>query len=160
MLLHVGDVTNQLRALGNDDLAVLFYGLSGFEHHAIADFCRGRRAEPQRLDAGTAERLHEPKTGFRIEAERVAFHDAAVAAMGPSNGAIVAIDPRSGAILAMVSKPYFDPYTAYAQAAAMLKRPATQLKQSVAALGRSVGGPWRAEEKLAAVAGWLAWVDL
>jgi penicillin-binding protein A len=37
------------------------------------------------------------------------IHDAAVAALGASDGAIVAIDPRSGAVLAMVSKPFFDP---------------------------------------------------
>ncbi|HEV7662828.1 MAG TPA: penicillin-binding transpeptidase domain-containing protein, partial [Chloroflexota bacterium] len=36
-------------------------------------------------------------------------HDAAVAALGKSDGAIVAIDPRSGAVLAMASKPFFDP---------------------------------------------------
>src|SRR6202165_5327467 len=37
------------------------------------------------------------------------IHDAAVAALGTSNGAIVAIDPRSGAVLALVSRPFFDP---------------------------------------------------
>ena len=37
------------------------------------------------------------------------IHDAAVAAMGTSDGAIVALDPRSGAVLAMVSTPFFDP---------------------------------------------------
>jgi peptidoglycan glycosyltransferase len=37
------------------------------------------------------------------------IHDAAVQALGDSDGAIVAIDPRSGEVLAMVSKPFFDP---------------------------------------------------
>jgi penicillin-binding protein A len=37
------------------------------------------------------------------------IHDAAVDALGDSDGAIVAVDPRSGAVLAMVSKPFFDP---------------------------------------------------
>jgi peptidoglycan glycosyltransferase len=37
------------------------------------------------------------------------IHDAAVNALGKSDGAIVAIDPRSGAVLALVSRPYFDP---------------------------------------------------
>jgi penicillin-binding protein A len=37
------------------------------------------------------------------------IHDAAVDALGASDGAIVAIDPRSGAVLALVSKPFFDP---------------------------------------------------
>jgi peptidoglycan glycosyltransferase len=37
------------------------------------------------------------------------IHDAAVAALGESDGAIIALDPRSGAVLAMVSRPFFDP---------------------------------------------------
>ncbi len=43
----------------------------------------------------------------------------------------------------------------YATAAAQLKRPAAALKAVVAELGRAVDGPWRADEKAAALAAWL-----
>jgi hypothetical protein len=45
---------------------------------------------------------------------------------------------------------------AYARAAEVLRRPAVELKQCVAQLGRSLGGPWRADEKTATLAAWLA----
>jgi hypothetical protein len=44
----------------------------------------------------------------------------------------------------------------YATAAATLKRPASRVKRTVSALGRALGGPWRADEKTATVAAWLA----
>ena len=44
----------------------------------------------------------------------------------------------------------------YEAAAARLKRTPTELKRRVAALGRAVGGPWRAEEKTATLAAWMA----
>ena len=46
--------------------------------------------------------------------------------------------------------------TLYATAGARLRRPATWLKRAVAALGADLAGPWRAEEKAAALAAWLA----
>jgi hypothetical protein len=46
----------------------------------------------------------------------------------------------------------------YAAAAPVLGRPEGDLKLAVAALGRAFGGPWRAEEKLASLAAWLALV--
>jgi hypothetical protein len=45
---------------------------------------------------------------------------------------------------------------AYTQAAAVLKRPEEELRRAVAELGRRLGGPWRADEKTACLAGWLA----
>jgi hypothetical protein len=43
----------------------------------------------------------------------------------------------------------------FAAAAALLNRPEALLRQEVAALGKSLGGPWRAEEKTAAMAAWI-----
>jgi penicillin-binding protein A len=55
------------------------------------------------------------------------IHDAAIAALGDSDGAIVAIDPRSGAILAMASKPFFDPNASDDQLAKLQSDPAQPL---------------------------------
>jgi acetylornithine/succinyldiaminopimelate/putrescine aminotransferase len=46
--------------------------------------------------------------------------------------------------------------TAYSQAAKILKRSEAELKREVASWGRSLDGPWRADEKTAALAAWLA----
>ena len=43
----------------------------------------------------------------------------------------------------------------YATAARALRTPAGRLKHRVTALGEQVGGPWRAEEKAAALAAWM-----
>jgi len=43
-----------------------------------------------------------------------------------------------------------------ARAAAGLRVPDGAIKQTVAAFGKTVGGPWRADEKAAATAAWLA----
>jgi hypothetical protein len=43
----------------------------------------------------------------------------------------------------------------YATAARALRTPAARLKRRVTALGEQVGGPWRAEEKAAALAAWI-----
>ena len=43
-----------------------------------------------------------------------------------------------------------------ARAAAALKRPASTVARTVAAFGKTLGGPWRAEEKSAATAAWIA----
>ncbi|MDQ6672580.1 MAG: penicillin-binding protein 2 [Chloroflexota bacterium] len=53
--------------------------------------------------------------------------DAAVAALGKSDGAIVALDPRSGAVLAMVSHPFFDPNTSDDQLASLQSDPSQPL---------------------------------
>jgi hypothetical protein len=45
---------------------------------------------------------------------------------------------------------------AYETAAGMLRRAPAQIKRAVAGLGESHEGSWRAEEKLAALAAWLA----
>jgi hypothetical protein len=45
---------------------------------------------------------------------------------------------------------------AYRTAAALLSQPENDLKRLLAGMGRSLGGPWRAEEKLAALAAWMA----
>jgi hypothetical protein len=45
---------------------------------------------------------------------------------------------------------------AYEEASKALHRKADSLQRAVAELGRTVPGPWRAEEKTAALAGWLA----
>jgi len=45
--------------------------------------------------------------------------------------------------------------TLYETAAERFKRPATALKSAVAELGQPVEGPWRADEKAAALAAWL-----
>ena len=42
------------------------------------------------------------------------------------------------------------------RAAAGLRRPDAEIKRALAAFGKTVGGPWRAEEKAAATAAWLA----
>jgi hypothetical protein len=46
--------------------------------------------------------------------------------------------------------------TAYATAAAVLRKTPEEMKRLVAALGDSHNGSWRAEEKLAASAAWMA----
>jgi hypothetical protein len=43
----------------------------------------------------------------------------------------------------------------HALAAGILKQPERALRDTVAALGREVSGPWRAEQKAAALAAWL-----
>jgi hypothetical protein len=43
----------------------------------------------------------------------------------------------------------------YGFAATSLKRSESDLRQTLSGLGRSVGGPWRAEQKAAALAAWL-----
>ena len=43
-----------------------------------------------------------------------------------------------------------------AKAAAGLERRDAEIKKALAGFGQSLGGPWRAEEKAAAVAAWLA----
>jgi hypothetical protein len=43
----------------------------------------------------------------------------------------------------------------YETAAVRLRRPASELKRTVAQLGSEVAGPWRADEKAATVAAWL-----
>jgi len=45
---------------------------------------------------------------------------------------------------------------AYKQAVPVLKRSEKELKQILTQLGRSLEGPWRGDEKLAALAAWLA----
>ena len=45
---------------------------------------------------------------------------------------------------------------AYARAAALLKRTEAQLRRAVTELGRSLDGPWRADEKTATLAAWMA----
>ena len=45
---------------------------------------------------------------------------------------------------------------AYAKAATVLGRPAGALKRAVTELGRALAGPWRADEKTAALAAWMA----
>ena len=45
---------------------------------------------------------------------------------------------------------------AYKRAAEVLGRSQEDLKRSAAQLGRGLGGPWRADEKTAALAAWLA----
>jgi hypothetical protein len=47
---------------------------------------------------------------------------------------------------------------AYAEAASALDRKEDELKQAVTELGRGGDGPWRADEKLAALAAWVALV--
>jgi hypothetical protein len=42
-----------------------------------------------------------------------------------------------------------------ALAAKVLRRPPDRLRRDVAALGKAFGGPWRAEEKTAALAAWI-----
>ena len=44
----------------------------------------------------------------------------------------------------------------YAAAAGVLGRPEARLRDQVAALGKPLEGPWRAEEKTAALAAWMA----
>jgi hypothetical protein len=45
--------------------------------------------------------------------------------------------------------------TIYRDASEALSRSEAQLKSTLANLGRSLGGQWRAEEKLAALSGWI-----
>jgi molybdopterin-biosynthesis enzyme MoeA-like protein len=46
----------------------------------------------------------------------------------------------------------------YSMAAAALARSEDELKRAVLEFGRAVGGPWRADEKTAAVAAWMAFL--
>ena len=43
----------------------------------------------------------------------------------------------------------------YSAAASQLGRPEARLRDEVAAMGKPLGGPWRAEEKTAAMAAWM-----
>jgi hypothetical protein len=45
---------------------------------------------------------------------------------------------------------------AYSKAAGVLGRSEGELKRAVTELGRPLGGPWRADEKIAALAAWMA----
>jgi hypothetical protein len=45
---------------------------------------------------------------------------------------------------------------AYGEAAARRKRSVVEVRGVIQNLGRSAGGPWRSEQKLAAVAAWIA----
>ena len=45
---------------------------------------------------------------------------------------------------------------AYSKAATALAQSQENLRQAVSGLGRSLGGPWRADEKMAALAAWMA----
>ena len=45
---------------------------------------------------------------------------------------------------------------AYKQAGEVLNKSEKQLKQALTQLGRALDGPWRADEKMAALAAWLA----
>jgi hypothetical protein len=45
---------------------------------------------------------------------------------------------------------------AYKQAGEVLNKSEEQLKKALAQLGRALDGPWRADEKMAALAAWLA----
>jgi len=45
---------------------------------------------------------------------------------------------------------------AYATAADRFKRPENDVKRAVSELGRAIEGPWRADEKTAALAAWMA----
>jgi hypothetical protein len=46
--------------------------------------------------------------------------------------------------------------SAYTEAASALGKPEGDLKRAVAELGRALAGSWRAEEKMAALAAWMA----
>jgi len=46
--------------------------------------------------------------------------------------------------------------TVYTGAASALRRPASRLKRTVTDLGRPIAGPWRADEKTATLAAWMA----
>ena len=46
--------------------------------------------------------------------------------------------------------------TAYDDAADILRRPAVVVRRTIGELGRGRGGPWRADEKLAALGAWTA----
>ncbi len=46
----------------------------------------------------------------------------------------------------------------YSKAADVLARSEDQLKRAVSELGRSLSGPWRADEKMASLAAWMALV--
>lgn len=45
---------------------------------------------------------------------------------------------------------------AYLEASAILGRPEEDLRRALSALGRSLGGPWRVDQKMAALAAWMA----
>ncbi|MCA1644624.1 MAG: hypothetical protein LC797_03845 [Chloroflexi bacterium] len=70
---------------------------------------------------------HRPAPNDLVLTVDKRIHDAAVAALGKSDGAIVVIDPRSGAVLSMVSKPFFDPNASDEQLARLQSDPAQPL---------------------------------
>jgi hypothetical protein len=45
---------------------------------------------------------------------------------------------------------------AYLEASAILRRPEEDLRRALSALGHSLGGPWRVDQKMAALAAWIA----
>jgi hypothetical protein len=59
---------------------------------------------------------------------------------------------RAGRIRALV----FSERDAYSEAAVQLNRSVAELRRSTESLGRLAAGPWRAEQKLAALAAWIA----
>jgi len=65
--------------------------------------------------------------------------------------ALAAAAEENGWLLARVKEK-----EAYAAAAAALRLPPEELRGRVKDLGRSIGPPWTEDQKLAAVAGWLA----
>src|SRR5579859_2752627 len=66
---------------------------------------------------------HPPRPNDLVLTIDKRIHDAAVAALGTSDGAIVALDPRSGAVLAMASRPFFDPNASDDQLASLQSDP-------------------------------------
>ena len=49
---------------------------------------------------------------------------------------------------------------AYSKATALLARSEGELKRAVSGLGRSLNGPWRVDEKMAALVAWMALCDI
>ena len=127
----------------------------------LADVCRASaplprraKASPSRGAKGLAERLRAGLVvGSVIDPQRVGNpHIRAHANEGRLFRTVVEDALRSHGIACdvIVEKQLA------AIASAGLRRPEDEIKKTLGAFGKTIGGPWRADEKAAAIAAWLA----
>ena len=142
-------------------------------YHAVMGASRAAGAKLEQHLRKVVERVTRRSVGVLLREYRTAGHD--VRAAGLVVGST--IDPARIAndhirahalegqlfrvVLADAAGSFELPCTvvvereAYTEAARVLRRSPGDLKRAVAGFGRSLGGPWRADEKTAAAAAWM-----